>query len=151
MLLILQEKLMFFNLLWHPWPWWFSTGQWEGQWRRWPAPQSWFRCPECTAAPLETEILQIWWSAQIDLLETVCCSKTGYLRRRRSWGQTRVGAHCSNYSPPVMWSPEYRLLRPYRSWRRETQRCCAQWRQRWWVPAGMDWFPGGPPSQRLYC
>lgn len=38
----------------------------------------------------------------------------------------------------------------YHSWRQETQRCCALWRQRWWVPAGMDWFPEGPPTQRVY-
>lgn len=69
------------DLLSHPWPWWFSTGQWEDQWTRWPAPQSWFRCPKCRAAPPETGKLQIWWSVQRVPPETACYSRTGYLRR----------------------------------------------------------------------
>ena len=94
-----QELKSCSDLLWRPWPWWFSTGQWEDRWRRWPAPRSWFRCRVCTAAQSGTETLQIWWSGQTDLQETVCCSRTGYLRGRWWWGDVRgFDRHCTIYS-----------------------------------------------------
>lgn len=66
----------------------------------------------------------------------------GEMMVRWSWGVDRhkLFFKKKKSSGRVMW--------PYHSWRQETRRCCARWRQQWWVPAGTGWFPKGPPTQR---